>query len=57
MVACLRLDIGAPSAARLADEQALKVKQPNVVRPSIAADPYRVLAPVAGTIHQETANA
>jgi len=30
MVACRRPDIGAPSAARLADEQALKVKQPNV---------------------------
>ncbi len=43
-------DIGAPSATRLTDEQRLQIREPNLVRPSISADPYRVRAPVVGAI-------
>jgi hypothetical protein len=51
-----RPDIGAPSAARLTDEQPLQIRQPNMVRPSICADPHRVSAPVVGAVNQQPAN-
>jgi hypothetical protein len=50
-------DIGAPLAARLTEEQRLKIREPNMVRPSIRTDAYRVRAPVVRAINQEAANA
>src|SRR5258708_25428780 len=47
----------APLRARLTHEQRLKDDQPNVVRPSIGADPYRVRALAVRAINQEPANA
>ena len=49
--------IGASSAARLANEQWLEVRQPNMVWPSIGADPYRVRASVVRAIDQQAAHA
>jgi len=49
-------DIGASSSARLTNEQRLKIRQPNMVRPSIPADPDRVRTPVRA-INQDAANA
>ena len=48
----IRPDVGAPLAARLTDEQRLKIRQPNVIRPSIRGDPYRVRALVIRAINQ-----
>ena len=53
----IRADISAPQAASLADEQELQVGQPNVIRPSVAADRCPMAALVIRAIDQETANA
>ncbi len=53
----VRPDIGAPLAACLTDEQRFKIGQPNMVRPSIRAEAYRVSALIVGAVNQEAANA
>ena len=50
-------DIRALRAAALADESRLDVGQPNIIRPSVAADRGPMAAMVVGAIDQETANA
>jgi hypothetical protein len=50
-------DISAPLAATLTGEARLDVRQPNVLRPSVAADRGPMAAPEIGAIDEETANA
>jgi hypothetical protein len=47
----------AAPAASLTDEQRFKIGNPDVIRPSIAADRCVVTAMIIGTIDQEAANA
>ena len=49
--------VGAALAAGLADEPIFDVGEPDVVRPLIAADRYRVAAVIVGALDQQTANA
>jgi hypothetical protein len=44
-------------AARLTNEQRLQIREPNIYRPSIGADAYRMRAPVVRAINQEATNA
>jgi hypothetical protein len=53
----IRADIRTPLTAGLAGEAWFNVWQPNVIRPSVAADRGPVAAMVVGAIDQETANA
>jgi hypothetical protein len=53
----IRANISASPAAGLAGEPALDIGQPDVIRPSVAADRDRVAAPIIGPTDQEIANA
>ena len=53
----IRADVGAFPAASLAGEPRLDIGQPDVIRPSVAADWCPVAAFVVRAIDQETANA
>jgi hypothetical protein len=53
----VRADIRAFLAAALASEPPLDVRQPNAIRPSVAADRGPMAAPEIGAVDQETANA
>jgi hypothetical protein len=53
----IRPDIGAAPAASLTGKPRLNIGQPDVIRPSIAADRCVVAAMIIGTVDQETANA
>jgi len=50
-------DVGTALAARLANESRLKIRQPEVIRPSVAAERDRIAAMVVATIDQHAANA
>jgi hypothetical protein len=53
----IRADISAPQAAGLASEPPLDVREPNAIRPPVAADRSPMAAPEIRAIDQETANA
>jgi hypothetical protein len=53
----IRADVSASLAADLAGEARLDIGQPNIIRPSVAADAYRMAALVVGAIDQKAANA
>jgi hypothetical protein len=53
----IRAHIRAAPATSLAGEPGLDVRQPNVIRPSIAADRRVVAAMIIGAIDQEIADA
>ena len=53
----IRADVSASPAAAPADEQRLDIGQPNLIRPSVAADRCPMAALVIRAIDQETANA
>jgi hypothetical protein len=49
-----RSQLGTSAAARLTNEQ--RLGQPNVIRPSIAADCCRMTAMVVAAVHEQAAN-
>jgi len=49
--------VGTPLAAGGADKPWLKIRQPNVIRPSVAADRDVMAASIISTVDQEAANA
>ena len=51
------LDIGAAAAACLADECPLDIGKPDLIRPSVGAEPGPMAALIVGAINQETAQA
>jgi hypothetical protein len=53
----IRAEIRAPLAAGLAGEARLDVGQPDVIRPSVAADRRPMAAPEIRAIDQQAANA
>jgi hypothetical protein len=53
----IRPEIGRPGAAGLTYEQRLKIRESEVVRPSISADRDRMAAVVVGAVDQQAADA
>jgi hypothetical protein len=53
----IRPDVGASLAAGLADEARLQIGEPDVIRPWVCADRYRVAVAIICAIDQETVHA
>jgi hypothetical protein len=49
----VRPNVGSPLAARRANEPRLKIRQPNIIPPSVATDRDVVAAPIIRAIDQE----
>jgi hypothetical protein len=53
----IRPDVGAAHPASLTRKPGLKIRQPNLIRPSVATDRHGMAAPEIAAIDQKTTNA
>jgi len=56
-ISSVPIKIRPPMAARLTDELGLKIRPPDIIRPAIPADLYRMGAFVVAAANQQAANA